>query len=371
MADKGGYKEDRLREVAKRAIRQHHMPSPGEVQALIDEDAEDAKVAEEYGTLKPGVREDQRVAGLTHQAARAAMGGQEVGRLEAAGLPKVMDPLQFAADSALLGPAFKAAGAAYRRVRYGSPKPNLSVQRAKLEEPDFPGPTSPAQAQAQMRTVMENNYGASAGKFKPVEPDDPKLLDFLGDTQALNPNGTPVIVYRGMEPGQQALKIRTDPGKLGDGSEVFGRGNYFSTDVNMAKEFGKNIYPVYLKVTNPFVFGQTQYTPEMIKMIRKFAPGKTKNMTDADIQFYFSQAHDAGPTRFITGPQLTKVLQSGGHDGAVAAFGPGNTTFVTFTPNQAKSAISNTGDFDPRNPALALSGLLAAGAVSEQAEGGD
>jgi hypothetical protein len=150
-------------------------------------------------------------------------------------------------------------------------------------------------------------------------------------------DGRPLVVFHGT--GRAFDAFNTDQ------NGILGFGAYFTgcpTDASeyaYAEDGGEQVIPVYLSITNPVrvrAEGGWQALYEMIY-------GKPPRNSDDDMP---------GERQ---AKRMLQMLQEWGHDGiishGVSPAGP-LTHYVAFSPGQIKSAIGNSGKFDPNSPSL-------------------
>lgn len=186
-----------------------------------------------------------------------------------------------------------------------------------------------------MRTAVSQ---AMTGKAVDVEPvvskrqmDTPEFRQWFGESKVTDDAGQPLRVYHGTASDFSEFRASTD------GS--FGPGIYFAKDPAYANAAAKQAY------TTEF-YG------------RKKADA-AENVVPAfvSIQRPFDAAADAMPAGGRS--ELIKL----GHDGIVSA-----DEVVAFRPEQVKSAIGNSGRFDPNSASLTDARAAAARQVSPTSE---
>lgn len=96
---------------------------------------------------------------------------------------------------------------------------------------------------------------------------------------------------------------------------IFDRGiAYFSDDKGGAGRYGGCVIRLYLSIQNPYVHDDTLFGPS---------------------------------------PEFIEELKAKGHDGIISdGEDPGERYFITFYPEQVKSATHNSGDYDPHNACI-------------------
>jgi hypothetical protein len=128
----------------------------------------------------------------------------------------------------------------------------------------------------------------------------------------------PLVVYHG-SPGSFTSfdQKRFGSGEYGTKGEI---GFYFSPEEALALEYGSNVIKAFIRIENPLFVSYEDGA--------EWEPRKLK-----------------------------REIQSGGHDGAVFLSSDGRTPkeFMVLSPTQIKSATSNTGTFDSKNPDIRYS----------------
>lgn len=176
-----------------------------------------------------------------------------------------------------------------------------------------------------------------AARVEPIRKELAKanLMDFMGESKVVTPEGEPLVVYHGTRSsfdqfGNDKLGTATgaDSTKLGhfftdtvsgDPRGYMASGaDVYAADRQGSYEGGGNIVPAYLNLTNP------------------------KTLTSADMV----RAHiDKDALK------MRQEAVAAGHDGFVYRDGKENW-YIAFDPKQIKSALGNSGLFDPRSGSL-------------------
>lgn len=179
------------------------------------------------------------------------------------------------------------------------------------------------------------------------QTDTPAFKKWFGDSKVVGTDGKPLVVYHGTGGDFSTF----DHGSVG-GNYAVSKGFYFSDQPSTATMFalrhtgatearpglpgvfagspadtgtgGANVVPVYLSMQNPLV---------------KRARGELSSITSADrnIEKWVAEAKAQGNDGLIV---LPGANQSRG------------STYIAFEPTQIKSAIGNSGGFDPANPSI-------------------
>ena len=177
---------------------------------------------------------------------------------------------------------------------------------------------------------------------------------WFGDSEVVNPDGTPKIVYH----GTNARFTVFDMSKAKPG--LYGRGFYFSNAADQAGVYG-NTGSYYLSMQNPLEPGKTSITE---KQIRAFLEAVTEN-EDYSIENYgtydaseilkgitsrdaFSVIQDVNATAigdFGEAMRLFNEVNGTDFDGVITP-----TEYVVYDNTQIKSATDNIGTFDRNAP---------------------
>ena len=177
--------------------------------------------------------------------------------------------------------------------------------------------------------AQSKNKGQMALFAKDVvetKTDTPEFKRWFGNSKIVNPDGSPKVLYHGTKKDVSTFKV-------GDGA--FGRGIYLTEIPDRTKQYwggynkfgaphgmgpeGGNVIPVYVRMENPKVI-------------------------DTDI---FKVKLPEGVRREDAAKYITEQAKKEGHDGLITMHGDKVWEAVAFEPNQLKSAIGNTGAFNP------------------------
>jgi hypothetical protein len=152
---------------------------------------------------------------------------------------------------------------------------------------------------------------------------------WFADSKVVDEQQCPLVVYH----GTQADVNQFDEGKQGSVTDdgFAGAGFYFTDDAEVASAYsgfsvedtGGNVMPVYLSLQNPKII--SSYSD-------LYPDGKIPgNRTDAK--------------------RVRNALMAQGHDGVIMR-GKSMNQYVAFSPQTIKSALGNSGAFDPASPSL-------------------
>ncbi len=137
---------------------------------------------------------------------------------------------------------------------------------------------------------------------KHAQTDTKEFKAWFGDSKVVDGDGKPLVVYHGTDKDFESFRKR-DTGKETNGL-------WFTTDKEMASSFGSygSVIPAYVRVEKPAPFGK-------------------------DLEW----------------------AEKNGYDGAIIKDKDGISVVVAFNPNQIKSAIGNSGKFDPEDARITAS----------------
>lgn len=248
----------------------------------------------------------------------------------------------------------------------------------KLPDGSFLDPSLPVNTGANARmVVIEKNEGAPAvlrtdtlpdtitvdgvdrpttnSKGQPIHPTEEGVRNFwrwFGDSKAVDEKGRPLVVYHGTAESFDAFDGEKDSTKKDHG--YLGRGFYFSTSAGTAGSYANmkggdaypNIMPVYLSAQNPMKLRMT---------LRDTKIGLLRHALGLPYSLAYEKVTPAAAQ------EVTSRLRELGHDGVTLDYSifakegqPIENEMVVFSPEQIKSAIGNTGAFDPSSPDIRL-----------------
>lgn len=150
-----------------------------------------------------------------------------------------------------------------------------------------------------------------------VNTEDSKFRKWFGDSKVVDEQGAPLVVYHGTTADFNAFDTTRQGAKNG---VMFSNGTYLTPDPKYASSVGAgstegaNVMPVYASLKNPLVLDS------------------------------YETAHK------LTRAEWKKVESDGQHDGVIIRDQGKISEVIAFKPTQIKSAIGNSGEFDPANP---------------------
>ncbi|SFF34386.1 hypothetical protein, partial [Paracidovorax wautersii] len=162
---------------------------------------------------------------------------------------------------------------------------------------------------------------------------NPGFRKWFADSKVVDAMGVPQVAFHGTNANFEKF-ARDKLGRRSNSDTAF-FGMYFTTDPVVASEFanggpsgGENVIPAYLAIRNPWVVSAAQFQQlvnfadksEVLSMLRSF------------------RGEGIDGLRILPDPQLGAEYSG--------------DTWVAFSPNQVKSAISNVGTYSRRNASI-------------------
>ena len=203
------------------------------------------------------------------------------------------------------------------------------------------------------KDVKEYLFGGSKPKYeKGGILNNPNFKEWFGDSKVVDENGNPLVVYHGTDENFDeflyGIELAKKQGELGQYS---GYSNQFGVHFGTKKAsnyFSKNdgsILPVYLKIENPLRvpdLGEWDSYRIFAYLIKGLGWEHLRGLDEED---YYKMG------------VLKDVLKSKGYDGFVYVNnleGGGTDSYIVLEPTQIKSAIGNSGEYDPNNPSIIM-----------------
>lgn len=178
--------------------------------------------------------------------------------------------------------------------------------------------------------------------------DTPEFKAWFGDSRVVDDGGKPLVVYHGtarnfdsFDIGQAGSAI--DAGKLGEGF-------YFTQASRWADSYATNaakgggdaqVMPVFISIKNPLVLDGAGDVWAKLRAASERWGIKESPVLD--------EANTPNPA---WAKEFSAAAQREGFDGVVLPSKVNQTEYVAFKPEQIKSAIGNSGKFDPNSPSL-------------------
>lgn len=166
------------------------------------------------------------------------------------------------------------------------------------------------------------------------------LMKFMEDSKVMTPDGEPLVVYHGTTADFSAFKPGGNQSNAGDGIYL-GSAEHANVYASGVRGEGANVMPVYAAIKRPLVVYEKSVNAPL-EQIAKQHP---------DIFGGKNPYDDMTPT------EATAAMKAAGYDGVIHYEGvPGGDAsvyqYVAFDPKQIKSAVGNSGRFDPKSASL-------------------
>lgn len=187
--------------------------------------------------------------------------------------------------------------------------------------------------------------GGDVPMYTREQESTPEFRQWFGDSKVVDDSGAPLVVYHGTAKGGFVENIdieHFDKTMIGDrysqDSEGFfftnqkDEANYYATTDGIGRTAAEGaVYPVYLSLKNPLIISDKSANDIF---------GRTGPSEEGTIA-YWDNNHQ----------MLLEKIKSDGHDGAIIDDGA-YKMYVALEPNQIKSAIGNSGAFNPDSLSL-------------------
>ena len=181
---------------------------------------------------------------------------------------------------------------------------------------------------------------------------NPAFWQWFGNSEVIDDSGNPLPVYHGSTGNINKFDLR---GR----SRTGGKAYFFSTDSNFASAYASkggdesgSVYPVYLRIVNPFHYTNTTHLKTLEREVESFLKHEkeTKPYGKAEDFYPFtkSKIFDSiaqGKWNAIEHPIIIDALKKSGFDGAIMYEGQ-IRNFMVFSPRQIKS-VFNRGTWSP------------------------
>ena len=180
-----------------------------------------------------------------------------------------------------------------------------------------------------------------------AQTDTPAFQTWFGDSQVVDENGNPLIVYHGTDANEDFAAFDTM-----DFGSWFAENEYTANGYTQKSGgSGSRVIPVYLKIEMPL------RVPEDIDLSQEYSVEEIINRINDENGTTFEPGDfEADPNYegnafelVATNDQFIEKVKEAGYDGMHALEG-GEWTWNAFSPEQIKSAIGNQGTFDGTNP---------------------
>lgn len=243
---------------------------------------------------------------------------------------------------------------------------------------------------AQVRKRLREASPSADVLEQAVQVETPEFKRWFGDSKVVDADGKPMVVYH----GSSADFSEFDHSFMykGEGASQSGSGFYFTTSRESASGYtglreGSNVMPVYLALKKPlhidFRSGEVSgaaltLTPAQVRKIILSVKG-IRNKEESPLMDFGDIAYEgfekvlSEAIRAYAGGSNIAALRNDffrndhrawlrafskatGYDSAYSVTDSGATHYVAWFPEQIKSAIGNTGAFDPNDPNIMAQG---------------
>ncbi|CAM6006571.1 unnamed protein product [Sphagnum balticum] len=216
----------------------------------------------------------------------------------------------------------------------------------------------------------------NSGKFDPKDPSilrnrekvekSPEFVNWFGDSKSVDEDGKPKVFYHGTTNNFTAFA----PGRGAQLGSHFGTPEQANARVKGFEDYGykPQVMPVYLSIKNPLrLTDYGDFSPSDV------AP-QLKDMGIIDENLYNDATEGFGKKQDLD-RKLKNAIKKKGYDGVVylnrregseaddsdndlsdeefkAKYPDAQESWIAFSPTQVKSAIGNSGAFDPKDPSI-------------------
>lgn len=267
------------------------------------------------------------------------------------------------------------------------------VESARLTPPeDVVGARAHDEAMTRSMDQMARGERVEVSDVAPVPrvapTDTPEFKAWFGASKVVDEQGRPLVVYHGTNADVPSF----DFGRAGEFGASFGRMAFFSSDPTVAGSYAarwmgspefvaaKELQDAALSAYAKSVveFGRASQEAKAAKaeadkagaaakaaakaVEEMAAPSDGANLVPAHLSLRNPLEIDAqGKSWVEVNESALKAAQDGGHDGAIiknvidsanATARKPSTVYAVFSPSSIKSAIGNSGKFDPGSPSL-------------------
>lgn len=183
-------------------------------------------------------------------------------------------------------------------------------------------------------------YESQVRNLSPAVPDSEEFKRWFGDSKIVDDSGKPLVVYHGSSDAEGFKSNRFSYAKKGVNEFTDADIGFFFGSKDVANAFGSEdggaILPVYLKIDNPLEVSGGRY----VRMLRSFKHSDWSKFKKAAVR----SGHDGVVVRSDETGKNSEFSHQFQSD-----------TYIAFDPKQIKSAVGNTGKFDPSNPDIRFS----------------
>ncbi len=231
---------------------------------------------------------------------------------------------------------------------------DLANENARLDDiyPEYKGETINIDGK---EYSVYNSNGERIAKSKEA------LTNFwrwFGDSKVVDEQGRPLVVYHGSRESFDVFDIEKSGSATGNFG-YFGKGFYFTTNIQAAKDYGADGFrSFYLKANNPYISNKKsdrELAKQFVKKYNiKYAPDTNMLLGNNNLVYSYNFLEDINNEEKIVdlviltqngnyAEQFSELLKELGYDGLRYEKGAYNELLV-FEPNQIKS-VNNRGTY--------------------------
>lgn len=216
------------------------------------------------------------------------------------------------------------------------------------------GPEAWAQAamEHESATTAAKTKAKSAPTLKSVDTDSAEFKAWFGDSKVVDAQGDPMVVYHAT--GAPSFSVFEGYDIAGWFAEDPAATKSYETKSYVDPETGAesvspHTYPVYLSIKNPLDLIALGLDSEAVLSVEDF--GSKTGLT---------YTYSMPPGQMLQVYEHLRSASFGKYDG-IKMVEKGAVTWAILDPAQAKSALTNTGEFDPKNPDITAVKKIIAG----------
>lgn len=181
---------------------------------------------------------------------------------------------------------------------------------------------------------------------------------WFSSSKVVNSNGEPLVVYHGTDAEFNVFSFDKKGSNTGWSNTI--HGFFFIANKELAENFARennnggkiNVKEVYLSIQKPMDLRRESFFNKGNQAVDivAFITGSNDLLDEKEALDWLDQ--EIGIAEFLELPDILHTAEfntfliSKGYDGIVSDYGGNNLEYVTFKPNQIKSAIGNNGNFD-------------------------
>ena len=226
----------------------------------------------------------------------------------------------------------------------------LADVRSQLDAHLNPVGDSPVMARVREAMLNEQQRMADAAsvskmpQFSPKQTETPEFKNWFGDSKVADLRGRPITVYHGTHDDFTAFKNDRA---------------YFTPDPSYASKYARddsgNLVPSYLNMRKPLDLSDLGADPISAKVFEnKLAEANVTSLKN------FSSSKPLPVWAWLQNKEVREAVKAAGYDGVIQRESQIGETgdakaYITFSPEQVKSAIGNNGEFNPKDPRIQFS----------------